>query len=465
MGNDKYKKKFQKYEKKYKVVKDLSKLIQSKYPRNKYFKALIHKVDIPELYNNFVCKNNYNLTIIKFDDWNFKNERFMKINKTNTTENRYHKLKSIYHKTESEYIGNVALKEYCDVSFALKSVIEDYTRGISRHMSSNGMLDYNISNGFTKMYEILDTFKLIPKKDLSVFKSYHMAEAPGQFILCTRRFIDKRRNNMKHKWYANSLNPYNDENIERFGKGIFSDRYGLMKKDKDRWLFGEDDTGDITKSVNVDHIKKEFVKNNFSPHLITGDAGLANTSDYILLQKLDYAQFANGIILSNLGGHLVIKTFTPFVYGVPESKDSIDFFVSLLFMVNLSFEKMFLFKPITSSSRSGEFYVICKNFTGAPSPIIDFLKSRLDNFIVNVPLFLRNDIPDEFIIQIYEFVRKMSDTNTLALERENIIIQCSCADDKKINKILGCDKLLDPKYMEIIKKKRFNDWIEMYKFK
>ena len=231
-NSDKYKKKFHKHKKMYKEIKNLEERIYKHYPRNKYFKALIQKVDTHNLYNNFICRENYKLSIVKFDDWSFDNEKFLKVNKDGKNEIRYGRLRSIYHVTEDENAGNKAIKKHCEVDFYLKGVIEDYTRGISRYLSDSGMLGYKISNGFTKMYEILHRFNLIPK-DVNTFNSYHMAEAPGQFVLCTKRFIETRRNGTEHEWYANSLNPYNEDNIAKYGKNIFDDRYGLMKKDKD----------------------------------------------------------------------------------------------------------------------------------------------------------------------------------------------------------------------------------------
>ena len=79
-----------------------------------------------------------------------------------------------------------------------------------------------------KLWEIYCAIpQLIPNR--KKFMVFHMAEAPGHWINCTKHFIKKRKSNIEeHDWVANSLNHKHPTNIEKFGKGIFGDQYGFI---------------------------------------------------------------------------------------------------------------------------------------------------------------------------------------------------------------------------------------------
>ena len=60
-----------------------------------------------------------------------------------------------------------------------------------------------------------------------------------------------------YDWMANSLNPYNYDTRNKYFSifgNIFSDNYGLIKDNYDKWLWGSDNTGDITKINNIKSI-------------------------------------------------------------------------------------------------------------------------------------------------------------------------------------------------------------------
>ena len=110
-----------------------------------------------------------------------------------------------------------------------------------------------------KLWEIYHNIpQLVPNKDkLNVF---HLAEAPGQWInYKLKHFIKVRRHKVRdYNWLANSLNHKHPENIKKFGKGIFGDAYGFIKKYPEKWLYGADNTGDITNPKNVKWFRKEI---------------------------------------------------------------------------------------------------------------------------------------------------------------------------------------------------------------
>ena len=99
--------------------------------------------------------------------------------------------------------------------------MQDLTRGVSIFINKKRYLEFEVSNAFVKLYEILKLFKLIPKNKDN-FNSFHLAEAPGQFVNCLDYFIKTKRKKIKNfNWYATSLNPKNKENIKKYGDNIF----------------------------------------------------------------------------------------------------------------------------------------------------------------------------------------------------------------------------------------------------
>ena len=60
-------------------------------------------------------------------------------------------------------------------------------------------------------------------------KTFHLCEAPGQFIWSTEYFIKKKLGyDYSFNWHANSLNHKHPKNIELYGK-VFGDDYGFIK--------------------------------------------------------------------------------------------------------------------------------------------------------------------------------------------------------------------------------------------
>ena len=168
-------------------------------------------------------------------------------------------------------------------------------RGVSAYVLQNydlsELLAPKVSNGFIKLWEIYNTLNIIPNK--KKVKVFHLAEAPGQWINCTHYFILTKRHKVEeYDWRATSLNPTHPKNIEKYGTGIFSDAYGLIKKFKNRWIWGADDTGDITKIKNLNGIAN-IVKNGLMRQekidLVLGDGGI-QSDDIIVNQKLEYSQ-------------------------------------------------------------------------------------------------------------------------------------------------------------------------------
>lgn len=201
-----------------------------------------------------------------------------------------------------------------------------------------------VSQAFLKMIEIIHEFNFIDKTNI---KTLHICEAPGQFVMAFKYYCQK--NGIIYDWVANSLNPNNKDNIKKYGGNIFSDVYGLMKSNPDKWIWGADQTGDIT---NIDNIK-ELTKNKYD--VITSDCGLP--TDEFGLQE-DQMAFINlcQIIVILFGirknGNACFKTYLPCSKIIT---------ITLIHLIVESFENVYMFKPSLNPS-SSEIYIVCMHF-------------------------------------------------------------------------------------------------------
>ena len=374
----------------------------------------------------------------------------------------------------------------------VSKIAEDFTKGLPAYLYTKFDLPYHPSNAFTKMWEILETFNLFEKRKNKTFKTFHFAEAPGQFIWATSYFIKKNFGSESNiEWLANSLNPKNPKNIAEYGNGIFSDDYGFMKKYRERWLFGEDDTGNITDPKNIMHFRNKFknslpsssldgdkekvnekvkVKENlieneiYNFDIVTGDAGLSNDMGTLFLQKLEFAQVCMVAATASLGKSCVVKHFTPFLNSQEETDLGGGQFVSMIYLYSLMFENVHLFKPYTSRPSSGEFYVIGKGFLGVSDTELKKILSLLDNFTVNQSCFSKNKIPEYFVRQVFSFIDKMSNLNIQIIERQNFFMTCLIDPNEELRKHTKCLEYIEPKNLDKIHKSRFDEWIQMYNF-
>ena len=111
-----------------------------------------------------------------------------------------------------------------------------------------------VSQALLKMYEILSLFNIFKKNNKKI-TTMSICEAPGQFIQAINHYLKTKTNNVKYDWYANSLNHLSKEVKKKYGNNIIDDTYGLIKRYPKRWLYGVDNTGDITNLKNIYSIK------------------------------------------------------------------------------------------------------------------------------------------------------------------------------------------------------------------
>jgi hypothetical protein len=386
--------------------------------------------------------------------------------------------------------------------YPITNATEDFTRGLSKFISNryNQLPAPTISNAFTKLWEVLETFPQIINKNSKSFKVFHICEAPGQMILATKYFVSKKRPNIDMKdtkytnsydWKANSLNPYNAENKSKYIGKTFADDYNLIKNNPKKWLWGADNTGDITKVKNIKWFRKYINDQWLSSSnkdgkidFICGDGGLSTDNDPFLLQKLDLAQAITVVACSSKGGSCCIKHFTPFIRSHKDTYNASGFFLGFLYLYYISFEQVSLFKPYSSNFDSGEFYVVGVNFLGISESQIENLYKVLDGFKLNHAIIEKEKMPETFIIQINNFIKNMSELNNNAIEKTNLLLTCydnmpntkggkgaksgkggkNGRGDSEVYELLKCNNFLDDKNIETILIPRYNEWIKKYEF-
>ena len=351
---------------------------------------------------------------------------------------------------------------------SVKIVSEGLTRGVSAYVLQKYRLPHKTSNAYMKLWEIYNTFhNLMPNKRR--VKVFHLAEAPGQWINCTRHYLETKKNKVEdYDWMANSLNHNHPTNIKKYGKGIFNDQYGLIKKYPDKWLYGADNTGDITKSKNVIWFHKYMsdweAEDNKRIDLITGDAGMRGNLSLVELQKIEYGQIAMVAACSSIGSNCVIKHFLNLINAYPNSYNGTGYLINYLYLYYLMFEEIRLIKPHTSSPNSREFYVVGLRFHGIEPNNLKKIIKQLDNYQENHCLFKKEEIPEEFYKQVVKFADTIFKINTEQYELQTMLMTCIVNPDPIILKATNCQKYLDPEFIKKIQTKRYKEWIKTYRF-
>jgi hypothetical protein len=470
---------------------------ENKIPYNKYY---LHEIDnyYQHIINNlFSLSNPIKNTIITYNQKSYQQKKTQKIKKNvskklgkyssqkaksnKVSKQNIYKIDNSYYKNSKPYTydffnhitdklsfiktlrKNIITLHGYEYLAKVSKITEDFTRGLSSYLDDKFKLPHKPSNAFVKIWEIYTTFNLFDHRKKK-FNTFHFCEAPGQFIWSTEYFIKKKLGyDYSFNWHANSLNHKHPKNIELYGK-VFGDDYGFIKKYPERWLYGKDDTGDITKSENIRHFREQ-IKEIGPQDIVTGDAGLLSSEiPLIKLQLLEFAQICMVAATSSLGGHCVVKHFTPFLNSQEDSVMAGGLFVNMIYLYSLMFDQIYLFKPYTSKPSSGEFYIIGKKFLGVSDSDLDTLLSVLDNFHLNQTFFNKNKLNDSFVRQVFDFVDKMSNYNIQTIEKENFFMTCLADKDDKLRKTTNCMDYMNPDKLGEIQKKRFKEWVRMYDF-
>ena len=252
----------------------------------------------------------------------------------------------------------------------------------------------NVSRAWIKFYEILKFIDLKNfHKNSKNIKTFHLCEAPGNFIYCLEYYVKTYMKDTKLDWNSMSL------------KAGYGDDYGMIKNNPNKWTWGCDGTGDITKKDNIVFYKDKCMDVDW----IVGDCGLAYDAESNLDLKLYYAEIL--FILHNLkkGGNFIIKMISGIII---KNKILLD----MLYLLFNSFEKIVFFKPVQNKF-SPEFYIIGYNYTNMQSNDLSKLFIPLESDIKNISIIDTN-YSDDFKYMVTKGLNLMTSVFIETLEMQ-----------------------------------------------
>ena len=376
-----------------------------------------------------------------------------------------------YKKIRQNFQIKYNLSEDKKISHKLTVIYKNMSKNLSIYINKTYFNYDNIkgvSNAYVKLWEIYNLYMsdIINSINSKTFSIFHTCEAPGNWIKATQHYINMFFPNIKYEWYANSLNPKSPINIAKYGKDIFGDNLSYMKNYPDKWLFGKDDTGDITKVDNIKLFSKLSKENNVM--LITNDAGLNTDMDIELLQRLEYASVINTIACSSIGGCCVIKHFATGFYDNENNlmKLGNGYSVNIIYLYQQYFNKVIIMKPITSNPRSSEYYLIGIGFKGISDIELNKLYDILNNFskeTINQCIFKKSDLDSQILSNITNALRSVLHLNLNQNKIFLLILRCQFEEDKDIKTEQKCNDILEHHYKYEVP--LFKNWIQTNNYK
>lgn len=132
---------------------------------------------------------------------------------------------------------------------------------------------------------------------------------------------------------------------------------------------GIDGDGDITRPENMTAFRNFVLESTEGKglHFLMADGGFSvegqENLQEILTKQLLLCQFLTALSAVRTGGHFVCKTFdlfTPFSAG-------------LVYLMYLCFERISLFKPITSRPANSERYIVCRDLKPGSDAVRDYM--------------------------------------------------------------------------------------------
>lgn len=286
-----------------------------------------------------------------------------------------------------------------------------------------------VTNAWMKMYECMSLLeepllaRITKSRNAKEFNTFHIAEAPGNFMLAINHYLYSHHSNIEWSWLANSYRDLYTKSITgdpRLANSHYlEDAYGLIAGNPDRWIFGADSDGDITSTANI----KSFAHTVERTYGGTGLHFLTSDVKFVPIEvNYDEEEFQNvpvqmGHMLSSLatlrkGGVCMLKEFT--FFEAPK--------MSHLYLLANCFEKVQIVKPVTSRPANSEVYVFGigyrKNLTelqmDALYDAMEYVRFLTDE---SPSIFKRSDIPDAFVQRVHEMNKMLVGKQVPAIER------------------------------------------------
>jgi len=246
----------------------------------------------------------------------------------------------------------------------------------NKYNKRNSISYYNpLSRSYFKMVEMIHEFleeyihqdlllnKLRSVTQLKVkgINTLHLAEGPGGFM---EAFLNYRKNK-NDNYYGMTLTSTN-KNIP----GWYKSNIFINKHTNINIITGVDGTGNLYTVNNHYYLINRFGKNSMD--IITGDGGFDFSVDFNmqeeLAQKLIYSQIIIGFAMLKKGGTFICKFFDTFTNLTKE----------FIFLLNIFYEKVTIYKPYTSRLANSERYIVCQNYKGIDTLYLNELIQVLD---------------------------------------------------------------------------------------
>lgn len=251
-----------------------------------------------------------------------------------------------------------------------------------------------LSRSYFKMWEILKKFRLVDDFKENI-KITSLAEGPGGFIEALVNY--RKKMNCVDEINAITLQSNRSE-IPGWKK---SKNYLIQNKNINLH-YGEDGTGDL---YNINNILNFSIKTGkHLSSIVTADGGFDFSIDFNKQEQLAYrlifCEIVTGLCVQKKNGHFVIKIFDIYTKMT----------LNLLFILNLYYEDVIIYKPDTSRPANSEKYLICKNFKGIKSKELGDLLRIVKNWNIYedgenifIQEIIANEIPKYYIDNVLQF--------------------------------------------------------------
>jgi 23S rRNA U2552 (ribose-2'-O)-methylase RlmE/FtsJ len=220
-----------------------------------------------------------------------------------------------------------------------------------------------ISRSYFKLTEMINKYKLFDISDK--VNCLSMAEAPGGFIQSLLDYSNKIT-----KIYASSLLS-EDKSVPYWNRKLINNK--LIE-----FIYGSKENGDLRDIDNLLSLVRKLKDQKI--YLITGDGGFDYTNDYnkqeINSLPLIYGEIFLALNVQDKNGIFICKVFDLFI------KETIK----LIYVLILSYDKVYIHKPCISRLSNSEKYIICKGFKGYNKDIINILVRSFDNYNIDLKI-------------------------------------------------------------------------------
>jgi 23S rRNA U2552 (ribose-2'-O)-methylase RlmE/FtsJ len=307
------------------------------------------------------------------------NIQIKKINKDkNLLFKKYYKNVSF----EKEKIDNLENSENWDKMKKIGNPYElIYTTYNKKRKNDSISLYVPISRSYFKLWEIFHTFELFKKFNMNDnFIFSHLAEGPGGFMEASYNYRHNITNkkNKNDVFYGITLKPTND----------FIPDWNKIKKIFNNKNNVKIDYGNLYIIEDVKKYMDNFIDKK--ANLVTADGGFDYSNNFngqeINSCQIIYSECIIALNILETNGCFVCKVFDLFTISM----------VQILYIISLSFEKVYIYKPETSRPANSEKYLVC--------------------------LYYKNNLSESNKINLLNIIEKWNDISTSLLDNESIIL-------------------------------------------